>query len=81
MNGATVLMNGATVLMNDTTVLISGAAVLMYDAPRCFYCWSPVVLELTQRELRSSYGSFSGLLGPCPREKRSTQLAIATYWN
>ena len=40
------------------TILKNGAAVLMNGAPLCFYCWIPVVLELTQRELRSSYGSW-----------------------
>ena len=44
--------------VTDGATVTNGAAALMNGAPRCFYYWNPVVLELTNGNLRSSYGSW-----------------------
>ena len=61
-NGATLII-GATLEWHNTeewlrvmdgATVMNGAAALMNGAPRCFYCWNPVVLELMNGNLRSS---------------------------
>ena len=47
-----------TVLTNGAEQYWRMVQLYWWSAPLCFYCWSPVVLELTQRELRSNYGSW-----------------------
>ena len=55
---------GATLL--EGTTVTNDAAVMVNGAPRCLYCWNPVVLELTNRNLRSSCCRWPILRGPFP---------------
>ena len=52
---------GATLVEGATVT--NGAAVMVNGARRCLYCWNPVVLELTDRNLRSSYVRWPVLRG------------------
>ena len=70
--GGATLIEGATVNIGATLVegatVTNGAAVMVNGAPRCLYCWSPVILELTNGNLRSSYSRWPVLRGPFPME-------------